>query len=496
MKLRNIFLAVAYVMLSAGFLSSCDSAFDESLDINRDPLEATSADPNGVLPFVFTEYSARKVSELGTRISDVPHHVNETFNSPKNGGNVSSFLTGNTWRTWYTGLLGNLELVKQDAEAAGAPQNNVNAVARIMQAHLFFELTCIWEEVPYTQALDGNQFQQPEFDDQETILKGVVSDLDSAILLIDNMPESGNFDFSFGDLIYDGDISLWRKLAVSMKIRTLMLIRNADPGFADPLLQDILGADTPEYLTENSEAAFFTYVGGSGARNAQYNIVNQFFGPSNEGALIFGPSPTMRDLLIDTNDPRADIWMVDLSGTGDFPVDEYPAFPAADETVYSDNLIRETLPDIYFLPGEIDFYRAELAVLGVLPGTDANEAFENGVTKTLEYWGGEIDGYEGPAISSGQVQTYIDGRSFNGLSDDGKLTEIYNQLYLETFLRPVVAWNHIRRTNTPALDPPPAAVIPVVLQRFTYPPDEVGSNANTPANKPTDQPMWFAAGSN
>ena len=53
------------------------------------------------------------------------------------------FLTGNVWTTWYTGALGNLSLVRNDAAAAGPSNNNVNAIATILSAHFFYELTCI-----------------------------------------------------------------------------------------------------------------------------------------------------------------------------------------------------------------------------------------------------------------------------------------------------------------------------------------------------------------
>ncbi len=60
-----------------------------------------------------------------------------------------------------------------------------------------------------------------------------------------------------------------------------------------------------------------------------------------------------------------------------------------------------------------------------------------------------------------------------------------------------MAWTHVRRTDTPALTPAGGATISTILKRFTYPPDEVASNPNTPANKAnTDVPMWFENGDN
>jgi len=136
------------------------------------------------------------------------------------------------------------------------------------------------------------------------------------------------------------------------------------------------------------------------------------------------------------------------------------------------------------LPGEIDFYKAELALDGAISGS-AQEFFEDGITNTLNYWGGGIDGFVGTAVTDAQIESFIEGLG------DVDLQKINEQQWLETFFRPVVAWNTVRRTGVPALDPPGNAIISTILKRFNYPPDEVGANPNTPPNLETDVPMWF-----
>ena len=71
------------------------------------------------------------------------------------------------------------------------------------------------------------------------------------------------------------------------------------------------------------------------------------------------------------------------------------------------------------------------------------------------------------------------------------MTDIHEELYLESFIRPIIAWNTVRRTGVPTLDPYPGASISTYLRRFNYPPNEVASNLNTPPNLPTDTPHWF-----
>ena len=483
--MKRIINILSIITLIMGF-----NACDEVLDINTDPLAATEANPNAVLPFVFAEYTARKTTELGTRMCDVYQHFSATFNSPRNGS-VPVFLTGNVWANFYPNLLGNLTLVESDAEEAGELQDGVRAVSIIMQSHIFFELTSIYEDIPFTEALDQETFPQPQFDTQEAVLKGIINRLDQAIGLIDdflgtdgNEPE-GAFNFDAGDLLFDGDLTDWRALANSIKIRTLMLIRNVQPSFADPLLQAAFNEPTV------SEPVYIEYEGTSPATNGYYDLVREFFGTSNEDFFVFGPAPALVDQLQRTNDPRLNQWIVDLSGTGEFPAAEYGTRPNRSEAVFSDNLLRGDLPDIYFLPSEISLYRAELILEGVLSGS-AQTAFEEGVTYAVNFWGGggssaddRVDGYVGTPVSSAEVAAFVSGLG------SVTLKKIHEQLWLESWMRPVLSWNTIRRTGTPALEPPPGSQIDTILKRFPYPPDESAANQNAPSNKKTDVPMWF-----
>ena len=471
-------------ILTIAFLTM-PMACDEALDINTDPLAATSAPPNSVLPFIFAEYGARKTTELGTRTTDVTQYLSATFNSPRNG-NTSIFLTGNTWFVWYSNILGNLVLLEADAKAAGPTSNNVAAISIIMKALAFYELASIWDDVPFTQALNGVDFPFPEFDTQETVFRGCVTFLNEAIGLIDAIPAEGNFDVSFGDLIYGGDMANWRKFANSLKLRILMLIRNRDTSVDS----DIVATLAQPLVETNAEATLFRYTDEAGQRNAWKQILIQFSGSGNNaGARFFGAGPVFRDILFNKNDPRLGIFLDDLSGTGTYPTPNNGSFPTSTETIISDNVLRGDLTNQWMLPSEIALYRAELALLGVT-GDDADAEMRNGVRLHCQFWGQDFSGPMG--LTTAEIDTYVASLpDLSTLSTADALKEVHEQLYVEAFLRSVVGWNHVRRTKTPDLQPPPAASISTILKRFNYPPDEVGSNPNTPANLPTDTPVWF-----
>lgn len=455
-------------------LSFISTSCEDALDINSNPLAATTADPNVLLPFVFAQYSNRHTTELGTRIMDVPQHFTACFNSARNG-NTSIFLTGNTWGMMYSQVLGNLLLVEQDAEAAGPSSNNVAAIAKIFKANTFFELSMIWEDVPYSEALSANEFPVPGFDNQETVLNGVVSILDEAMGLIDAIPADGIFDVSTGDLIYNGNMDNWRRYANSLKLRVLMVLRNKTN--VDAQIDAALGQPLVE---SNGQAALIRYSNAPGAFNGYNNLVEAFFGVSNEVQGVFSPGRTLFNLL--EGDPRKDMLIFNPDDAEPLNIGDF-AFNFPGSPRIADNVIRNDLPHMLMMPAEISLYKAELAMAdGDMSTADAE--YRNGVAQAVAWWGGDIPG----AISTIPAETaaeFVAGLAAPTMQD------IHEQLYIESFIRPVVAWNTVRRTGVPQLESVPGSNITTILKRFNYPPDEVASNPNTPANLPTDTPMWF-----
>ena len=470
MKLIKILLAFSLVVFTA---TSCEKA----LDINTNPLVASSADPNALLPYIFVQYSNRHTTELGTRIMDVPQHIGFCFNSPRQGA-TTAFLTGNTWRMYYTRVLGNLELIEQDAAAAGVSSNNVAAIAKIMKAKSFFELTSIWGDIPYSEALDGVSYPSPKFDSQEDVLRGVVTTLDEAMELIDNIGDEV-FDVTVGDMIYEGDMDAWRRWANSLKIRVLMLLRNKDSSVDSQLVTAI----SQPVIETNSQAAILRYLDTPGEANAWQRLITAFFGGRNEDAGVYSPTTIPYNLLKDKEDPRFDVLIYDPNDAGGSDVGEAVFNAPGSKAHVSNNVIRNDLPHIMMLPSEISFYRAELALLGVT-NEDAQAQFEAGLRSILEFWGGDIPGATA-TISGDDIDNFIANYGTATLQD------VHEQLYLESFMRPIIAWNTVRRTKVPEMNAVPGTSISTILKRFNYPPDEVASNINTPANLPTDTPQWF-----
>lgn len=470
--MKNIKSILITCLIALVTLSSCD----ETLDINTDPLAATTADPNGLFPYIFATYTARNVTELGTRICDVSQYISNTFNSPKNG-TTSSFLTGNTWGMYYSNVLASLKLVATDAENAGPTSNNINAAAKIFSAHIYLMATSLWEDIPFSEAIQSEVYPFPAYDAQKDVLYGIVDLLDEALVLIDNMPSTGNYDFANGDKIFGGDVSKWAKFGNSYKLRTLMMLR----GGGENVDAQITQALSRPLMTDNSDAAYISYTGDPGGENAMATIISTFFGSAgNEAINIFGPGDPIDELLSDSGDPRWQLWVA----RGELDAPGNAIFPNPNTSVLSNNIIRTTLPDVLMTPAEIDLYKAELAFDGLSAAGSAEANYKNGVRNAIKWWGQDIDDAQLIAPTA-IIDSYVNSLATPSADD------IYNQQYLAAFMMPVMAWNQVRRNQVPFLTAPPASSITSILKRFTYSVNEVGSNPNTPANKNADEPMWF-----
>ena len=481
MKTKIYSLALAVMLLFSA--TSCD----DTLDINRDPLAATEADPGLILPFVTAVWVHNRVSELSTRMNDVPQYFSASFASPRNGATTST-LTNNTWLGKYTDVIGNLELVKQDALAAGAVRDNVRAVSLIIQAINYYELTIIWDKIPFSQALDATQFPTPEFDEQQDVLEGIITMLDEATTLINGLGTE-QFDISSSDMIYGGDMDNWERYANSMKLRVYMLLRNKSTSY-DAAIVSLM---SEPLIETNAQAAIFNYSTDPGNENPFQQLLDDFGTGNNEIDEFYFPSEELIDLMNGTNDPRRAIFFTDADGdpsngiTYDGSV--IGSFgPSASNSMVRDSYITGDLPEYLFGPAEVDFYQAELMINGVIAGgaSGATTKLREGAALAVQLYDRNNE------IAAADVTTFTNALpDLSALSTADALEQIYGQQYVEGYMRPLEGWTHVRRTNFPELEPDSASPLSTILKRFSYPPSETGTNPNVPTGINTGDAVWF-----
>ncbi len=498
MKLYKTLILSAVLLFT---VASCD----DFLDVNTDPNAATSVSPDVLFPPVLANIAANRAIEIFPSTAFfvnawAPNGSTGVFINPDRYI-ISPFSTGNTWSNWYGSSMRNLTLMINAAETEEPIRPNVAAQARIMKAYLFFSLSMMWEEIPFTESQDPDQFPEPQFDDQRTVLYGVIDMLNESLDQI----VVGGPAVEFGDLIYEGDMNLWIKFANSLKLRVYMYLRNKES--VDAEIQAILAEDN--LIRTNAEMAYIPFFDQADNANNMWKLHNQFggfTGTANGVFYVYG-GKTLVDKMNDLNDPRrntyfafcppatCDEWLPE-----DFEGQAAGVSGGEGAAVYiSQNVVRRDWPNRIVTPSEVYFYEAEFrATTGDLPG--AHAAFIEGTRLNLEFLAPYtvrnprgLNAADNPlnGISAAEIQDYIDGLPASFTSEAQALENIWTQSYIEIWDRSPENWSEWKRTKFPTLELPEQAQLGDIIRRYSYPPSEIASNPNTPQDPPLDTPMWF-----
>jgi hypothetical protein len=484
--LRASLLLLGFAALAGG----CDIT---DLDINHSPNAATEAQGNLLFPTALAAIASNRSIEMQPGTAEfvqiwASNGSASVFTDPERYV-ISPFTAGNVGAGIDGTSLRNLSLTEQQALASDPAKPNAAAQAEIMMAYDFLLLTQLYGDIPYTEALDGAQFPNPHFDSQESVLHGIVAKLDSATARINTTDAAGKL--TTGDLVFGGDMAKWTQFANSLKLRTLMIIRNKD-GSVDPQISSLL---SQPLIRDNADEADIPYFITTGNENNLWKLNDQFggfigVGPEGNGFIFAGK--TLVDLMESLGDPRIDTYFalpVDLS-TGDaipgatHVGQEAGVFTYDNVSMVSQNIIREDWPSRMATAAEVWLFEAEfLATQGDLAG--AHTSYVNGVQAGLDYF----DGKSGD-ISAADKAAYVSSLpSFS--SQAQALDAIHAQQYVEVLDRAPENWTQWRRTHYPDLPLPVNAQLGDIIRRFPYPNDEQSANPNAPSSPPLDQPMWF-----
>ena len=138
-----------------------------------------------------------------------------------------------TWKNAY--FTGSLASAKKIHELAAAEDNvDLEGIALVLLALEYSNVTNLFGDVPFSDALNGADNVAPSYDRQEEVYQGILDLLDEAIELLENRGTASSLNVV--DVIYNGDMSLWTKFAYGLKARTLLNQRNQVSGTDQEIL--------------------------------------------------------------------------------------------------------------------------------------------------------------------------------------------------------------------------------------------------------------------
>src|SRR5690606_31621995 len=204
------------------------------------------------------------------------------------------------WSNWYDMLRTN-DLMIQRGEELG--NDFFVGVGLTMKSFIFGNITDLWGDAPYTNALKGNQgeteFQYPAFDSQEAIYNGIIEDLKRAAQIFASGSTAGLN--AANDLYYSGDVSSWHRFANSLLLRYYMRVSDKKPEVAKAGIEDIYNSGI--YIQTPNQDATLDYTGG-----ANDIWLSRHTAGVTDDFQRYQASQSFIDQLTTTEDPRLTVW--------------------------------------------------------------------------------------------------------------------------------------------------------------------------------------------
>ncbi len=452
----NLIQRISPILLGMLLVFGCTDKFE---DLNTNPNAPENVSPQFLLSNVLWEAANNNTRQGWLAGNFLAQHTANLEFLP-----VDRYDLGTN--TEYWNLLYRLLNDTKTMEETAAGNDAFQGVGKIMRAWLASQLTDLWTDAPYSNALagrtDGNF--TPSYDTQETIYTGeggILELLENAVSRLE-----ATTDVLTGDIMYGGDLEKWVKFANSLRVRYLLRISNRVDVSAN--LQALVNGG--KLLTGLQDQPVVPYLNSA---------PNQWFiFTEREGRYTDVRMSTTIDATLDgLNDPRVTVFFKPALPEAETLAGQYVGIPngLSRESQNAYNLSQVSLLgarfrdvpnglDAMFMQySELQFSMAEAAEKGWIEG-DANAFYQAGISASFAYYG------------LTPAETYLNSAEVR-LTGTGNLEKILTQKWISLFMNGHEAWLNIRRTGIPVL-PIPANNIngDNFPHRYLYPESEQAVN--------------------
>lgn len=501
--MKTLIKTFILAIVLGGMACSCSDDYME--DLNTDPSKASSIDPNAQL----TTAELQTYGDLGmveiyrNYIYAFTQQLMGCWNTTNYGGRhtVDNNEMSRIWTSFYPKAIKNVtDAIYRSSEEES--RTNINAALRIYRVYLMSIITDIYGDAPYSEAGLGylEEKYNPRYDTQEEIYNNFFVELKDAGAAL-----AAGGDKITGDVIYNGDVAKWKKLANSLRLRFAMRISKVAPEKARQEFEEALAADGGVFAG-NEDDALIKYMdisfsfGQDSYTDYRGNALSQlFFGndPANNPSYLCS---TFFNQLYNTGDPRTfmigrfyyDGLMsstkpdnrIDLTDEiiekgiqmnpcvpGSFSYDPWPTGydsdimkevaktnPSVETTMaretepkLANNFLKGDNPGVVMTYAEVNLLKAEAALNGWnVGGETAEQLYSKGVRAAMDFL---TDNYGYDRISDDDFNTYMENNGI-GHTDAQKREAINTQAWILHFTNPAECWANVRRSGYPRLKSP------------------------------------------
>ena len=284
--MKNILISSLILLASIG-LGSCDKGFDK---MNVNPIALTAVEPSYQLnnTIVNTAPSYGNLSYETTIVKQMITPFSGQGSAANFNQDNRSVASGN-WNSLYQNNIKELTDVIVKTKDLPAKSNLYN-MARIWKAYSFMILTDTYGDIPYSQAgknyLEG--ISAPIYDTQESVYSAILTELESASAALDASKAKVSTD-----LLYDGDVTKWKRFGFSLLLRASMRLSKVNPAKSAEYVAKAVAGGLMQSNADNAiirhNASFANPIGSqlNGGQSAFFYLAEEFV-----------------DFLKKANDPR------------------------------------------------------------------------------------------------------------------------------------------------------------------------------------------------
>jgi len=451
-KMKKIYILI-FVVTALLTVTSCKN---ELADINDNPNATENPQPAYLLSAA--EYHSASlywgdVTDYNSTLLWMQHWAKIQYTEP-DCYNVDNTAFTTTWDTGYSTLIADLTAIMN----SNLSNDNYKGVASIWRSWVFLQLTNLYGDIPYTKY---GESVTPAYDSQKTILYGLLDDLKKA----DNRLTTSGGDIS-GDLIYNNNITLWKKLAKSLRLRIALEISDRDENTAKSIISTYYN-EPDSLISRNSDIAEFTFTS-----SPQWNPWASAFSSRDDQRV----SKTMVDKLTSLKDPRLSVY---AQLPQDTTVKTYvgAANGLSADAANNQGFYKISRPGTYFLQysapstfytyAEVLFIYAEAAARGWI-SADASTLYNEAIIASLKQFG---------ITDTNTINTYL-SRSDVQFNVATWYESIGWQKWIAYYGQGPDAFTDWRRLGYPQLTPGPNSVLDKgeMPRRFYYPSTEQSLN--------------------
>lgn len=351
---------------------------------------------------------------------------------------------------------------------AGDANPYYKGIGLIMKAWAGAYASDIWDAVPFSEAILGIENLNPTYDSQEDVFIQVQSSLSAAISELDKPEDSNLLLPQSDDLIFNGDIEKWKKLAWTMKARYYNRVSKKYDYTADSIqvcLQNGIASSD-----DNAMAVF-----GESANNA-----NQWYAFYVLRPGYMGMGEYFIEKLKTNNDPRLPYYATATDESNYIGSGVDSRTPVLDASIIGPLFNQSSKPVPLITFHEAKFIEAE-AYLRKGNKEEAAKSCNEGIIESVKW----ATGQNAPE----EFLNAIASLNANTINLEVIISHKYDALFTQ-----IEVWNDWRRTGYPTLspNPDPLANANGIPYRFPTCISERNYNSNATVVNNNYAKPWFA----